>query len=480
MRRRAKTRGKSAQTRRRKTTAPRHAADKSGQRRRSPGSGRGRAAQVARLTHALDAVHEQQQATAEVLRLISGSSGDVEPVFASILANAVRLCDADNGAINRFEADSLHLIATHNMPPAFTELRRNAPYRATQLSASGRLLATKAPVHIVDLMADRAYLERNPSTVAAVELAGIRTTLAVPMAKEDDLIGSITVGRKEVRPFTDREIEVVRNFAAQAVIAVDNARLLNELRQRTAELGRSIAELQRERNNKLMNLEAMAASIGHEVRQPLAGISSNGGAALRFLGHTPPNVEEVRLALDRMVKDSHRASQVFDNIRALFGRTDQGHEPIDINELARDVLQALHEELLTVTTQAALSAPLPPVVGHRGQLQEVLINLVRNAIEAMDAVKDGPRVLQLSAEPHGDNAVVVSVEDSGAGIDPKQIESIFDAFITTKQHGMGLGLALCRMIIERHEGQLSAAPAHPRGAVFRMILPAGRPPSGRP
>jgi len=462
--------GKSGKGRRRKARAPQRIA---GKRRRQT-------AQIARLTRALDAVHEQQRATAEVLRLISGSSGDVEPVFASILANAVRLCGADNGAINRFEADSLHLIATHNMPPAFTELRRNAPYRATQLSASGRLLATKAPVHIVDLVADRAYLERNPSTVAAVELAGIRTTLAVPMAKDDELIGSITVGRKEVRPFTDREIEVVRNFSAQAVIAIDNARLLNELRQRTAELGRSIAELQRERNNKLMNLEAMAASIGHEVRQPLAGISSNGGAALRFLGHTPPNVEEVRLALDRMVKDSHRASQVFDNIRALFGRADQGHEPIDINELARDVLQALHEELLTVTTQAALNAPLPPVMGHRGQLQEVLINLVRNAIEAMDAVKDGPRVLQLSAEPHGDGAVVVSVEDSGAGIDPKQIESIFDAFITTKQHGMGLGLALCRMIIERHEGQLSAAPAHPRGAVFRMVLPAGKRPSGRP
>ena len=442
--------------------------------RRAAGKRGRQAAQVARLAHALDAVHEQQQATAEVLRLISSSSGDIEPVFASILANAVRLCDADTGAINRFESDGLHLVATYNMPPAFTELRRKAPYRPNQTSASGRLLATKAPVHILDLAADRAYLDRNPPTVAAVEIAGIRTTLAVPMTKDNEMIGSITVGRKEVRPFTEKQIEVVRNFAAQAVIAIENTRLLHALQQRTAELGRTIAELRRERNNKLMNLEAMAASIGHEVRQPLAGISGNGGAALRFLGHTPPNIEEVRLALDRMVADSHRASQVFDNIRALFGRADQGHEPIDINELARDVLQALHEELLTVTTQAALSAPLPPVMGHRGQLQEVLINLVRNAIEAMDAVKDGPRVLQLSAEPHGDDAVAVSVEDSGAGIDPKQMEAIFDAFITTKQHGMGLGLALCRMIIERHEGRLSAAPAHPRGAVFRMVLPAGR------
>ncbi len=452
----AKVRGKAAAPKRRRSSVARDDAE------------------AARLARALDEVQDRQRATSEVLSLISGSSGDLQPVFSTILANAVRLCDANTGAINRFEGDGLHLVATHDMPAAFTELRKKGPYRPNQTSASGRLLATKAPVHIVDLTADRAYLDRNPPTVAAVEIAGIRTTLAVPMTKDNEMVGSITVGRREVRPFTDKQIEVVHNFAAQAVIAIENGRLLNELRQRTYELGRSIAELQRERTNKLMNLEAMAASIGHEVRQPLAGIAANGSAALRFLGHTPPDLDEVRQALDRMVKDSYRASQVFDNIRALFGRADQKHEPIDVNDLARDVLHALHEELLNVTTQVALTSALPPVMGHRGQLQEVLVNLVRNAIEAMDSVKDGPRVLQVSAERHGNNAVMVAVEDSGPGIEPTQLESIFDAFITTKAHGMGLGLALCRMIIERHEGHLSVAPAHPRGAVFRVVLPAGR------
>ena len=148
-----------------------------------------------------------------------------------------------------------------------------------------------------------------------------------------------------------------------------------------------MAELQRERNNKLMNLEAMAASISHEVRQPLASIASNGGAALRFLGHVPPNLEEVRSALNRMVSDSHRASEVFDNIRALFGKADQGHEPIDVNELARGVTKRLQGELEDqgITAGLDLSPDLLPIVGHRGQLQEVLINLVRNAIEAMQA-----------------------------------------------------------------------------------------------
>src|SRR5580693_6081552 len=433
------------------------------------------AAKVARLRRELNEASELQKATSEVLRVIASSTGDLEGVFATILANAVRVCDAYSGAINRWDGETLQLVATHNMPPAFAELRKLAPYRPDENSASGRLLMTKSIVHIPDLAADRAYAARSPTTVAAVELGGVRTTLAVPMLKDDELVGSFTVGRREVRPFTDKQIEIVQNFAAKAVIAIENARLLNELRQRTDELGRSVADLQRERDNKLMNLEAMAASIGHEVRQPLAGISSNGGAALRFLGHTPPNLEEARLALQRMVKDSHRASQVFDNIRILFGKADQGHEPIDVNELALGVLQALREELKDhrITTQAELTSQLPFVMGHRGQLQEVFINLVHNAIEAMAGVDGDDRILRVRAERHSGNAIIVAVEDSGPGIDPQQLKTIFDAFITTKPNGLGLGLAICRLIIERHKGQLSVAPAEPHGSAFRIVLPAG-------
>jgi signal transduction histidine kinase len=458
--------------RRRKTAAKRSHAPKPARRRSAAPSP---AAKIARLRRELNEASELQKATSEVLRVIASSTGDLEGVFATILANAVRVCDAYSGAINRWDGETLQLIATHNMPPAFAEARRLAPYRPDENSASGRLLMSKSIVHIPDLAADRAYAARSPTTVAAVEQGGIRTTLAIPMLKEDELVGSFTVGRREVRPFTDKQIEIVQNFAAKAVIAIENARLLNELRQRTDELGRSVADLQRERDNKLMNLEAMAASIGHEVRQPLAGIASNGGAALRFLGHTPPNLDEAQLALQRMVKDSHRASQVFDNIRTLFGKADQGHEPIDVNELALGVLQALREELKDhrITTQAELTSQLPFVMGHRGQLQEVFINLVHNAIEAMDAIDDDQRILRVRAERHGGNTITVAVEDSGPGIDPKQLKTIFDAFITTKPHGLGLGLAICRLIIERHKGQLSVGPAEPRGSAFRIVLPAG-------
>jgi signal transduction histidine kinase len=180
---------------------------------------------------------------------------------------------------------------------------------------------------------------------------------------------------------------------------------------------------------------------------------------------------------------------VFENIRALFGKADQRQEPLDINDLALGVLRALGDELKDsdITTHAALNAELPHVMGHKGQLQEVLINLIRNAIDAMAGGMAGGmaagmaagqadrRVLQVRAERHGDNAVVVAVEDSGPGIDPKQLDSIFDAFMTTKPNGMGLGLAICRMIVERHAGQLVALPARSRGSVFQIVLPAGAP-----
>src|SRR5262249_34539029 len=158
-------------------------------------------------------------------------------------------------------------------------------------------------------------------------------------------------------------------------------------------------------------------------------------AALRFPKHTPHNVEEVRSALNWMISDSHRASQVFDNIRALFSKGDEGYEPIDVNELIRSVLSNVHGDLYDHTIRAGvrLADDVPKITGHKGQLEEVLLNLVRNAIEAMQTDKNDHRALQVSSESGGDK-IIVAVEDSGPGIDPDHAESIFDAFVTTKSH----------------------------------------------
>jgi signal transduction histidine kinase len=428
----------------------------------------------ARLTRQLQEALEQQAAASKVLQVISGSPGDLEPVFATMLAEAVRICDANFGNIYQWENGALHLAAVYNTPGAFAEFRRHSPIRST-LTPTGRMMTMKASVHVADLAAEPIYTHhRDPGAVAAVELGGVRTFLSVPMLKDDELIGAFILCRqKEIHPFTGKQIALVTNFAAQAVIAIENARLLAELRRRTDELGESIAQLQRERSNKLMNLEAMAASIGHEVRQPLAAISSNGSAALRFLDHLPPNLDEARIAVTHIVEDSHRASAIFDNIRALFGKVDTGYEPIDVNQLTLAALQSFQAEFehREITTETKLASELPLVMGHSGQLQEVFVNLVRNAIDAMDAVKDNNRVLKVRAERDGDEAVIVSVEDSGLGIDPKRMDRIVEAFVTTKSHGMGLGLALSRMIVERHHGQLDASPAKPRGSTFRVVLP---------
>jgi signal transduction histidine kinase len=256
---------------------------------------------------------------------------------------------------------------------------------------------------------------------------------------------------------------------SEARLASANTMLEHE-RER---LAHSNLMLQRERDNKLMSLQAAVASISHEIKQPLSAIATNGGAARRFLESAPPDLAEAQSALNDVINDSHRTGQILDNLHQLFGREKQENEPIDINDLALSSLQLLRRELADhgVAPALNLAAELPLVMGQKTQLQEVLLNLFRNAIEAMAAIKTDRRALTVRTALAAGKTIVIEIEDSGPGIDPELLESIFDAFVTTKSHGTGLGLAICSAIVERHGGQLLASSDGKNGALFKVALP---------
>ena len=229
----------------------------------------------------------------------------------------------------------------------------------------------------------------------------------------------------------------------------------------------------RARETELMNIDAITASIVHEIKQPLSAISANSSAARRFLGKTPPDVQEARGCLIRIVDGVRQTSEILDGIRSLFRRVDQVREQIDVNEITLEVLKPMGAELKDrITIRSEFTTRVPLVDGNKRQLQEVIVNLVRNAMEAMDDTTDRNRVLLVKTEQRSGDAIVLSVQDTGPGIDPKNLESIFDAFVTTKSGGMGLGLAISRMIVEQHGGQLTASSDGKNGALFQLVLPA--------
>jgi signal transduction histidine kinase len=275
--------------------------------------------------------------------------------------------------------------------------------------------------------------------------------------------------------------------ASQVAIAVENALDYEKAikdRDKETKQRRYLEEMEEERErlrqelahfahlNRVSTMGELTASLAHEINQPLAAIVTNAQVCLRWLMRDVPNLEEVRQAAELIARDGKRASEVITRIRALVRNTGSEKAPLDINPTIEEVVHLTEQEALRngVALRTELAGDLPFVPGDRVQLQQVLLNLIINGMEAMSSLVDGRRELLIYSRLHESNQVLVGVQDSGTGIEPENLKKIFDPFYTTKSQGMGMGLAICRSIVENHGGKLWASPNDGRGATFQFTL----------
>jgi signal transduction histidine kinase len=286
--------------------------------------------------------------------------------------------------------------------------------------------------------------------------------IAVPIARMTGAMTALAKGDTTVNvPGVGRGDEIGA-MATAAQIFKDNM------------IERQAAQAELARVGRLTTMGELVASIAHEINQPLAAILANGDAGMRWLNRDEPDLDEVRDAVSRITQDATRAGKMIENLRALAKKSEPQFARLDINAAIQEILMLTRSELArhNVVLHTDLSAEDRMVFGDRVLLQQVMLNLIMNGIEAMNAVIDRPKVLTISSERVESTGVLVAVKDTGAGIDPATAERIFESFFTTKPNGMGMGLSICRSIIEAHGEHFWTSPNMPHGAIFQFTLPA--------
>jgi signal transduction histidine kinase len=408
---------------------------------------------------------EQQTAISEVLHAIANSPHDLQPIFDAILDSATRLCRADISTLRVSEESGLRRVAMRGDPLLVSHAWSSFPVLSKKGDLLSRLATRRLPTHIPDLTALEG--DRRDDFWTTTLNTGLRSALFVPLLKDDEIVGTITLCRKQLQPFTDKQISLFRDFAAQATIALESTRRERQYREMQSELAHA---------NRVATMGQLTASIAHEIKQPIATARNNARAALNFLDKSPPDVAEVREALACIVDDTDRTSDVVDRIGSIIKKTPSRKEVVDLNAAILDVTALTRGEAVktSVSVDTQLAGDLPRIECDRVQLQQVMLNLIVNAIQSMSGVEDGKRELHISTariEPEG---VRVAVRDSGLGLRPESLPRLFEPFYTTKPEGMGMGLSICRSIIEAHGGRPGASP----GALsFSLRSPPTEPPS---
>ncbi len=455
------------------------------------------------LTESLD----QQTATSEVLKVISSSPGELEPVFQAMLMNATRICESKFGTMYLREGDAFRTVEIYGAPPAYVEERMHEPlFQPGPGTGLARAAKTKQVVHIPDVTVERAYTERDPLRTANVK-QGVRAILAVPMLKDSELVGVIAIYRTEVRPFTDKQIDLVTNFAAQAVIAIENTRLLKELRQRTNDLSVSLENLRTAQDRlvqteKLASLGQLTAGIAHEIKNPLNFVNNFSSVSVELIDELQDTLgavkaddktrteiaeltDTLRGNLEKVVQHGKRADAIVKNM-LLHSRQGSGeHRPVDINALVEEGLNlAYHgaraeKQGFTITLERSFDPAAGEVDVFPQEITRVLLNLISNGFYAAtkrqgQADSDDHEPTLTAATRNLGDKVEIKIRDNGTGIPPEVKEKIFNPFFTTKPAGEGTGLGLSishDIIVKQHSGSIEVETEPGAFTEFRIVLP---------
>jgi PAS domain S-box-containing protein len=386
---------------------------------------------------------------------------ELQPLLEEVLDATIHLLSADFGNVQLYDpgTGALKIVAQRGFNQEFLDYF-NSVHAGT--ASCGTAMQRRERVIVEDVLNDPIFEPHQYKIVAA---AGYRAVQSTPLfSRNGEPLGMISTHFRHVHQPSERELRFTDLYARQAAEMIERKRVEEQLHIARSELAHV---------SRVVTMGELAASIAHEVNQPLAAVVTNANAGLHWLGAVSPNLDEAREALRRVIRDGNRASDVIARIRSLSTKTVMDKEPLNINQLIQEVLALAQTEISRnrIAPQIDFDETLPPVLGDRVQLQQVVLNLIINGIESMKTIEERQRDLIITTQKNKADQLRVAIKDSGIGLDRQIAEKIFDPFYTTKPEGMGMGLTISRSMIAAHDGSLWAVPNDGPGATFQFTLP---------